>query len=99
MMIDLGRLKISIDLVFKQSPIAISESINTLLHVAYDEIEMIGSKTFTDKRQKIVPLQRGSILKLINHKMKQTRTGFFVNERGIVFRNQMIEQLGCVRQK
>ena len=93
------RSEISHNLLVEQFPVGISPAINTLLYIAHHQIKFVGRQTVVYQREKVFPLQRGRILKLINHKMIDMHAGFFVHKRRVAVVDNAVEQHIGIRNK
>src|SRR5690554_2590094 len=77
---DAFRVKILIDLLAQQSPVRVSETINTLFHIAHDKVEVARSEAFLDQRPEVLPLHARGILELVHHVMLNPCSRFFIDK-------------------
>src|SRR5690554_2721645 len=77
---DTFRVKILIDLLAQQSPVGISETINTLFYIAHDKVEVARGQAFFYQRPEVLPLHARGVLELVHHVMLNPCSRFFINK-------------------
>ena len=67
----------------QQIPVRVSPSVDTLLDIAHYQVHIPCRIAVGKKRMEVVPLDAGSILKLIQEEVVEPDTYLFINERSI----------------
>ena len=88
--------KVGLYLFVQQLPVRVTETVDTLFHISYDQIIPAMCKALFDQRTEVVPLHSAGVLKLVYHIMVDMCTGFFIDERSIAAFNHLTEQFGRV---
>ena len=83
----------------QQRPVGIAPPVDTLLHIAHNQIGVVVTEALADKRSKVAPLQIGGILKLVDHKVVDPRTNLLVDKGGIVFVDHLVENPGRIGEQ
>ena len=70
-----------------------------MFYIPHDEVTAAFIITLLNQRKEIIPLHPRGVLKLIDHKMVDPVTGFFIYERRIATIDDSVEQFGGIGQK
>ena len=73
-------------------PVAAAKAIDALLDIAYQHTRVAGRHVLHQQTLEIDPLQRGGVLKFINHYVAEGCANPFKHKRGIVSTDQFIEK-------
>ena len=76
-------VKIFLDFLGKNLPVAVSPAIDALLHIAYDKVVAALRDTVLEQRQKVIPLNPGCILELVQKEMTVAKASLLVDERSV----------------
>ena len=77
---------------FQKFPIGVAPAIDTLFHIAYDEIIIAFTLCFLYEWTEVLPLQCTGILKLINHVVIQLLSHSFVDEWCLLSVNHLVKK-------
>ena len=90
---------ILLKLTKQQSPVATSPAVNALLHISYHYVVIALVKRVIDQWFEVIPLKSRSILELINEKVVEKRTHFFVDKRSLFISYDPLQKKGGIRNE
>ena len=78
--------------VGEEFPVGISPAVYALLHIAHYKALVAAGIAFRKERQEVVPLHIGSILKLVQQEIGVADSQFFIDERSVAVRYNLLQQ-------
>ena len=86
--------KIGMNALLQQIPIGTTPAIDTLFHVADNQVPVVLAHAILQQRFEILPLQPRRILKFVQHEMMQISAGFFVHKRRVAALRDLVQKIG-----
>ena len=80
-------------------PVTVPPPVYRLLYIAHNKVITASSHAFIDKGIKVLPLQHGGILELIDHIILIMISNLLVNKRRLIIPCNQAQQFSCIRDE